>query len=117
MNPFKELFLVSRQLFQLVDEGVEDDEKRDKYVEELQQLLEKRETILKNIHREPTAGEKELLKQMVKWNEIMAPKLEKEMHAVNRKMRNLKKKKATGKRYENPYDHAPLDGAFIDKKN
>lgn len=117
MNPFKQLFLLTHQLFQLVDEGVKDDNEREAFIKELEQLLEQREEVLKKIDREPTDGEKQLLKQMVEWNEKMAPKLEREMYAVNREMRNLKKKKVTSKRYDNPYDYTPLDGAFIDKKN
>lgn len=116
MNPFKELFIVTQQLFQLVEKGIVDQERED-YIQELEELLEKRESVLKKIDREPTEGEKELLKQMVTWNERMEPKLNKELHAIQREMRNLKKKKATSRRYENPYDYAPLDGAFIDKKN
>lgn len=107
---------MTKDLFELVSQSPTEEE-RDQYISELEELITKREELLSSIDREPREGEKELLKQMVSWNEQMAPKLQEKLNGIKRDVRDLKKVKATSQRYENPYNHAPIDGAFIDKKN
>ncbi|ADU31840.1 flagellar protein FliT [Evansella cellulosilytica] len=116
MNEFVKLYEVTKELFDHVNTSP-DKEAREDYIEKLNALIEKRASIITSITREATDKEKLLLKQAANLNEQMTQKLQEVLHAIKRDMQSLKKKKDTGQRYENPYNYAPIDGAFIDKKN
>ncbi|MBU9712802.1 hypothetical protein [Evansella tamaricis] len=115
-NSFEQLFAVTKELYELV-EVPPASEVRDEYIERLTSLTEERGLIIRSIKVEPDDGDKVLLEQSVRLNEAMAPRLGAELNRIKRDMFELKKKKESGRRYENPYDYGPLDGSFIDKKN
>ncbi|MFA9558936.1 hypothetical protein ACERII_16620 [Evansella sp. AB-rgal1] len=116
MNEIVKLYEVSKKLFDLVEKPVVSEE-RDTYIESLVALVEERGIVLNAIHREPSDQEKLLLQQIASMQQQMEPKLQSELLAIKRDINNLKKRKETGQKYENPYYYAPIDGAFIDKKN
>lgn len=117
MSQFVKLYQVTEQLYEHVVQTVGKDD-RDSYIEKLSGLIEERTRIIEAIGGvKPSEGEAVILKRAVERNEQMGPRLQEVLNSVKRDMLQLKKKKQTGQRYENPYDHAPLDGAFIDKKN
>ncbi|MDQ0254539.1 flagellar protein FliT [Evansella vedderi] len=117
MSSFKKLYDITEQLFKLVGSS-SNKEEREIYIEKLTSLVDEREIVLSSLNGvEPSETDKELLKKAVEWNQQMAPKLQQELNMIKRDMLQLKQKKETGRRYENPYAHDPVDGAFIDKKN
>jgi flagellar protein FliT len=117
VSQFVKLYQVTEQLYEHVVQPLEKDG-RDSYIGKLSELIEERARIIEAIGGvKPTEGEAVILKRAVERNEQMGPRLQEVLNSVKKDMLNLKKKKQTGQRYENPYDHAPLDGAFIDKKN
>ena len=116
MNRFAKLYELTEQLYQCVENPPKKEERED-YIEKLTQLIEERGLLIENIDRNPSENEKLLLKKSIDRNEQMGPRLQSELNSVKRDMLNLKQKKETGRRYENPYAHEPVDGAFIDKRN
>lgn len=117
MASIKELFVATKQLFDHVEKPLPKEE-REQYLEELEEILNRREQLIATFDgRQPeTEDEKKMATLIVQWNKQMNTRLTTYLTMIKKDISSLKKQKDTGKRYENPYQHAPIDGAFIDKK-
>ncbi|SDZ33823.1 flagellar protein FliT [Evansella caseinilytica] len=116
MSEFVKLYDITKEMAQLLEAPPGQEEERDEFIERLTELLDERGKLLSSFQREPADEEEKLLKHIIALQEKMKPKLEAELNSVKRDLAELKKKKETSRRYENPYSHTPIDGAFIDKK-
>ncbi|WP_026691417.1 hypothetical protein [Alteribacter aurantiacus] len=93
-------------------------EEREAYIAALTEMLEKRGEILADMGDAFSAEERVLLKEAVDMNGFIEGRLQEELGFIKMDINELKRKKTTGRRYENPYgDSGPIDGAFIDKRN
>ncbi len=92
-------------------------EEREAYIERLTAMLEERAVILEGVKGEFSDDERALMKQAVDMNLLIEDRLQAELNHIKLDIGDLRKKKETGRRYENPYSYGPIDGAFIDKKN
>ncbi len=117
MASIKALFVTTKELFDHVNKPLPKED-REQYLEDLEEILNRREQLIANFDgRHPeTDDEKKMATLIVQWNKQMNERLTTYLTLIKKDIRSLKEQKATGKRYENPYQHAPIDGAFIDKK-
>ena len=117
MANIKDLFLITKQLFDHLEKPLPKEE-REEYLQHLEQLLNGREQLIENFDaRQPqTDEEQKMATLIVQWNKQMNERLTAYLALIKKDINSLKKQKDTGKKYENPYQHAPIDGAFFDKK-
>lgn len=116
MTSVNELFIVTKELYEHLEIPLPKED-REEFIEGLQQLLNKREELLKKFSRDiVTEDEKKMARLMVEWNKQIQFKLTNISLIIKGDISNLKKQKDTSRRYENPYLHDPIDGVFFDKK-
>ncbi|MFZ4451004.1 flagellar protein FliT [Salibacterium aidingense] len=116
----KELYLVTKALYEHMSQPLPKElEARDRYVEELEQHLEKRASLLQRLKDETefSEAEKSLGAEMFKMNEEIQRFMEASRGELRLGMQELKKKKQSSQRYERPYTGPTVDGVFFDKKN
>ncbi|SDH64815.1 hypothetical protein [Alteribacillus bidgolensis] len=116
----KELFLVTKALHEHVSNDLPTElDDRDRYVEELENYLQKRAKLLDEMTQKTDFNEAEqkLGRAMVKMNADIQQKMEASKGAMRLDMQQLKKKKESSKLYERPYNGPTVDGVFFDKKN
>mgnify|MGYP005993668611 CR=1 FL=1 len=92
------------------------DENRETTIEEMEALLEKRQSLLGNIKPPYTLDEQELGKQMIAWNAQIDRQLAQLRLEIKRDMNGLTRKKTSVQKYSNPYESLQYDGMFYDKK-
>ncbi|GAE31555.1 flagellar protein FliT [Halalkalibacter hemicellulosilyticus] len=95
----------------------EDPDKRDQFISELETKLDVREALIKQIDRPPvTDDEKELAKEIIMMNEEISELLASKNREIQRDIEQTKRKKQTGRKYDNPYDGPTSEGIFFDKR-
>jgi flagellar protein FliT len=107
-------YTITKQLKEALEQV--DDEKREVTIEEVESLLEKRQSVLGTIKPPYTQEEQELGKQMIAWNQQIDRQLAQLRLEIKRDMNGLTKKKTSVQKYSNPYESLQYDGMFYDKK-
>ncbi|MFV8826482.1 hypothetical protein [Alkalihalobacterium sp. APHAB7] len=116
MTSVKDLFLSTKRLLDYLEKPMEKEE-RDDYIEQLQEHIDERQQLIENFNGKPqTSEEKKMAVLMVEWNKKINESLNSHLLTVRTDITQLKKQKDTGKKYENSYDHEPIDGFFFDKR-
>lgn len=90
---------------------------RDEKIAKTDELLDRRETVMKQIQAPSTDEEKELLKKCFQLNDKLSELMTTEKLLIQKDIKNLSMKKETTNKYANPYESFPSDGVFYDKKN
>jgi flagellar protein FliT len=106
---------LTNDLLQLVQSFNE--ENRDDVINQIEELLEKRQDILQQIKPPFSNEENALGQEIVKMNRTLDTKLILISNEVQRDMNGLNKKKVSAKKYTNPYESVNFDGMFYDKRN
>jgi flagellar protein FliT len=107
-------YTITKQLKEALEQV--DDKKREVTIEEVESLLEKRQSVLGTIKPPYTREEQELGKQMIAWNQQIDRQLAQLRLQIKRDMNGLTKKKTSVQKYSNPYESLQYDGMFYDKK-
>jgi flagellar protein FliT len=115
MTAIQRCYDLTTELLQVV--GSIDEEGRDNAITKIEELLGKRQAILEQLKPPFSNEENELGKGIVKMNRVLDTKLILISNKVQRDMNGLNKKKASAKKYTNPYESVNFDGMFYDKRN
>lgn len=107
-------YTITKQLKEALEQV--NDENRESTIEEVESLLEKRQSVLGTIKPPYTQDEQELGKQMTAWNQQIDRLLSQLRLEIKRDMNGLTKKKTSVQKYSNPYVSLQYDGMFYDKK-
>ncbi|WRP06156.1 flagellar protein FliT [Rossellomorea aquimaris] len=107
-------YTITKQLKEALEKV--NDENREATIEEVETLLEKRQSVLGTVKPPYTQDEQELGKQMIAWNQQIDRQLAQLRLEIKRDMNGLTKKKTSVLKYSNPYESLQYDGMFYDKK-
>ncbi|PKR86268.1 flagellar protein FliT [Heyndrickxia camelliae] len=114
MNAVEACFVLTDELITTLKQVTS--EHRDKAMEKMQELLNKREQLLPLI--KPPFTEKEVLvgKQLIEQQKELDKLLLRIKQDIKEDINGLSKKKTSMKRYINPYENMQTDGFFYDKR-
>lgn len=116
MNKVSDAYNLTKDLYQLILQPVNKDN-REKIIEQINELLNRREDALENVDFPLSQAEEGLLKEISLWNETINIKFLEIKQQIQKDMIQLKQKKATNQQYTNPYYNvATSDGRFYDKR-
>ncbi|MBU8908699.1 flagellar protein [Desertibacillus haloalkaliphilus] len=116
MSAVKKLYIVSKQFYDHLQQPFPDEEARESYIEKVDDFLDKREELMKELPGDYTEAEKKLGAEIIKLNKRINTRLAQLKQQIQTDINGLKQKKKTGMKYENPYDGPTADGVFFDKK-
>jgi flagellar protein FliT len=111
------LYEKTKALHDLVSQGLpSSDDERDAYIENLNKLLEDRQTLIGELSGSYSAGDMAIGQRLVALNQQLEPILEQQLKVIEVDIGNFKRKKAGRNKYTNPYQRVSNDGMFLDKK-
>jgi flagellar protein FliT len=116
MNPVQSCFEITKELWGILTAPSSGEKKRDEEIDRIENLIEKREGLLKDIQPPFSELEEELGQQIVKMNKVIDQKLSVLREEIKRDMNGINKKKINVKKYSNPYEGLQQDGVYYDKK-
>lgn len=112
MKAIQDFFETTNQLISVL----ETEPDRDRKIEMIESLLEKREQSMARIHPPFSESEQVLGKRVLKLNQKVSILLEKQKVDIQRDLKQLSVKKESTNKYVNPYQSLSTDGMFYDKK-
>lgn len=116
MNRLTTCYELTKQLKQVLDQSITP-ANRESIINEVNDLVQKREKVMKQITPPFTEAEKELGKQVVLLNEPIQQKMQTIFAALKKDMQQIKKQKRSNESYTNPYEGVhTMDGMFLDNK-
>jgi flagellar protein FliT len=113
VSSIKQFYKLTTELIQFLEKS---EEERDEKITHVEDLLNQREYIMKDINPPYTTEERELGKEIVKLNTKLARLLQDEKASVQKDIKDLQIKKNSNTRYVNPYQSLSTDGMFYDKR-
>ena len=113
VSSVKHFFDVTTALIELLETEIVD---RDEKIAGIEELLEKRESLMLSIKPPFSEDEVQYGKQLASLNQKLTRLLEEEKAAIQKDINHLKKQKQSVERYINPYESLITDGAFYDKR-
>ncbi|OEH92209.1 hypothetical protein [Bacillus solimangrovi] len=116
MHSIQQLYDLTCSLQVLLEEGLPEGEQRLRYIRKINDILYRRDQLLKDIPAEMTVEQKDLLKKIVDLNESLKPLFVRYHKIVEHDLKKFKKSQKTAKRYQNPYENPLIDGIYLDKK-
>ncbi|WP_404404883.1 flagellar protein FliT [Jeotgalibacillus malaysiensis] len=97
---------------------VQSDHDRDVKIDQVEKLLAKRESILKDVKFPETADEKKLANDIMTWNQKIDSGMQELRLEIQKDIKDTGHKKKSAAKYNNPYaETASTDGVFYDKRN
>lgn len=114
MTPVHDCHKMTKRLLDLLEAAAQD---RDSQIEEVEELLDQRETILPSIQPPFTAEEKQLGSEINLMNQEIEARLQQLSRSVQMDLREVNVKKQSMDKYSNPYESLQTDGVFYDKRN
>lgn len=116
MNRVQEVYDVTLKMNEILSETVST-HNRDTVIEQIQKLLQQRETLLLELKKPFTKEETLLGQKLVDINKEVQEKMDQHFTALKLEMKQIKKQKHSNKNYVNPYRNvAVMDGMYLDKK-
>ena len=116
MHPLTELFSVTKKLYDHVQEPLPKGDERDRYIEIIAELLQRREELIPQVGPPKSDQEERIARTLLDYNRKLTERLTIVMREVGQDLNQIRKKKSTGKQYENPYNNRTQDGVFFDSK-
>ena len=114
MSELQSLYDTTVELIELLEKESALD--RDEKINNVEQLLQKREGFMNSIKPPFSEDEKQVGKKLIELNQKLTTLLQKEKGAIQKDMNHLKKQKQSSEKYTNPYDSLMTDGVFYDKR-
>lgn len=115
MNAVERCLALTKEILKTLNEVSE--QNRDEKIELVENLLEQREELLKEIKPPFTEIEDGFGKEIIKLNQAIDTKMKLIQGNIKRDMNGIKNKKNVSKKYTSPYESLQNDGVFYDKKN
>ncbi|MFS0821634.1 flagellar protein FliT [Bacillus sp. 1P02SD] len=115
MNPVVELYRITKELHSLLTQPVEQ-EKRDELIESITKFLDEREQLMSDVKPPYTEEQRKLGAEIVQMNVFIDGKLDTLKKEIQQDIANQKTRKTSTTKYINPYQSAPADGMFFDKR-
>ena len=110
------IYMLTHDLYQLIIQSVNKDN-REEMIEQINELLNKREVALQNYNPAPSINDEEVMKEISLWNVTINSRLEEIKLQIQKDLVQLRKAKSSNLQYTNPYQNvATKDGMFYDKK-
>lgn len=119
MQLTNQLLQASANLYKLLGD-IPKGEDRDDYVDTINTMLDKRETIIKGLRQEGFQFDEQnrIHRTLLELDNGIKKRLAAVMDAVKQDMANLQKTKKSEQQYFNPYSNVRvMDGMYYDKKN
>lgn len=119
MQQIDQLLQASANLFKHLGE-IPNGEERDEYINTINSMLDKRETIIKGLEQEGFQFDEQnrIHRTLLELDKGIKERLDAVMSAVKQDMANLQKTKKSEQQYFNPYSNVRvMDGMYYDKKN
>lgn len=113
MSVVNQFYQLTIELIQLLERRHEE---RDDKITKVEELLNQRENLMKEIVPPYTSEDAELGKEIVKLNTILAQLLQGEKSLIQKDIKELQVKKGSNTKYVNPYQSLSTDGMFYDKR-
>ncbi|ESU34165.1 hypothetical protein G3A_02535 [Bacillus sp. 17376] len=113
MSAVKKFYEATKELIEILQKPQED---RDEKISKVEELLDRREFLMKEIVPPYTPEEMELGKQIVQLNARLEQLLKDEKVLIQKDIKNLQAKKESNTKYVNPYQNLSTDGMFYDKR-
>ena len=110
----KEWHTLTENMIRLLQ--IEEEEKRDLVIEQVELSLAKREELQSFIQQPFTEEEIEFGKKLILADQQLNKKLNIYMSAIKKDLSNTQVKKGTMRNYVNPYDKVARDGTYYDTK-
>jgi flagellar protein FliT len=116
MTPVQNCFELTKELLGILTTLNSSEEDRDRTIERIDNFINRRERLLKDIQPPFSEEEKKLGQQIVKMNKVIDHRLSVLREEIKRDMNGINKKKTNVKKYANPYESLQQDGVYYDKK-
>lgn len=114
MDAVREIYSITLEMINLLHKS---DKERDEKIERLQELLNQRDHLIKNIKPPYSDEENEIGKKIVMLEPVLSKLLLNEKLSIQKDIKDVHMKKESTEKYVNPYDTFSIDGVFYDKKN
>ncbi|HYK74758.1 MAG TPA: hypothetical protein VEV44_16810 [Pseudoneobacillus sp.] len=115
MNPVEECYEITK-LLTIVVQNALNEEEREIIIDEIDELLFKREELLPKITPPFTLEESKKGEEIIKWNYFIDNNLAKIRTKIQNKLNKANKTKESVQKYVNPYQSLQTDGSFYDKR-
>lgn len=119
MDLTNELLQVSAKLYQLLSSPIPKGEERDRYIDQINILLDERCKIIETLEKQNFKLNKEIKSHamLIELHFGIGEKLQLVMEAVKKDLRDLQNAKRNEKHYMNPYSNVRvMDGMYYDRK-
>ncbi|WP_280769530.1 flagellar protein [Salipaludibacillus daqingensis] len=116
MSVLSDLHQITKELSDHLSEPLPKDEGREEYIEMIDSHLAKRQKLLNELQRPVGEQETKLANELIEMNENVNRRMQVVQGEIRTDINQLKKRKTTGKKYENPYSGRTADGVFFDSK-
>ncbi|MFQ3545358.1 flagellar protein FliT [Halobacillus rhizosphaerae] len=116
MEKWKKFAELSNQLESLLGQKVTE-ANRDDLLKKVNQILDEREYLVKELPQASTREERQLIDQVLQKEPQLEQRLDRLFKDLKAAMRTMKKKKSSNQRYTNPYQSvSSYDGKFMDHR-
>ncbi|GAE26538.1 flagellar protein [Halalkalibacter wakoensis JCM 9140] len=118
MSVVKDLYLKTDALFQLASQPLpKDHDERDRFIAKVDEMLAERDELIANVNsKQLTEVEKRLGQELLKLNANLQQRLAQIQAEIRANLTDIKQKRETSRKYENPFDGPTSDGVFFDKR-
>lgn len=117
MNRMDSLYKTTKDMLEVLTENYTTVDERTTVISKINNLLEKRSVILKEITPPYSEKEESIGKEIIKMDRTIREKMDHIYKLIQTDLRKLKQKKDTNKTYINPYkDMKTVDGMYLDNK-
>ncbi|WP_078378908.1 hypothetical protein [Sutcliffiella halmapala] len=117
MAVVEDLHRVTTHLLTMLEEEFPAEDKRDPFIEEVEKLLQIRESLLQRLAPPFTEAEIELGKKVAQASQLIPVKLEAFQKQLKQEWSHMQHSKKTAKAYEKAYAGVSIDGMYYDKRN
>ncbi|CAG9621442.1 hypothetical protein [Sutcliffiella rhizosphaerae] len=117
MTIVESLDKITSHLIALLESPLPAEEKRDSFMEEIDQVLQAREELIAKLSPPFSDIEMVIGKKVALASQEIPTKLEAFQRQIKQEWGQLQQSKKTVKAYENPYNAPTADGMYYDKRN
>ncbi|MBO1511728.1 flagellar protein FliT [Metabacillus bambusae] len=115
MNAVKQVYDMTKELVDISTNEIEKED-RENVINNITELLEQRDLLIKEMKPPFTQNEKKLGQQIILWNEQLSASFVEIKKRVQVDIAQLKKTRTSTNKYINPYQNTTIDGMYYDKR-
>ena len=114
MNSIQSFYELTVQMIELLEKSGALD--REIKIEKIEEMLEKRESFMKDIKPPFSSEDDQLGKSIIELNKNLERLIAAEKVLIQKDIKELNMKKQSNNKYANPYQSLSTDGMFYDRK-